>query len=93
MLLREIVSQAQSQSVNIVRRRMVIWRESHQDIGIGGSDRSGVAIGKIDTAIGQSNVIDNALRFSWRNLRRMEFSTRSQRKAVSSMRMPVGPRR
>ena len=59
-----------------------------------GPDRSRVAVGQIDAAVGQADVVDDARQLpSAESARRMDCSTRSQRRAVSSMRVPVGARR
>ena len=58
-----------------------------------GPDRRGVAVGQIDAAVGQPDVVDDAGYFAGRNLLADELSTRSQRLAVSSMRVPARARR
>jgi hypothetical protein len=47
---------------------MVIGRELHLDIGVGGSDGCGSGVGEIQAGIGQPDVIDDGNNFLGRNL-------------------------
>ena len=57
------------------------------------ADRRRVAVGQIDAAVGQADVVDDAGDFAGGISSRMVCSTRSHKRAVSSMRVPVRARR
>ena len=46
---------------------MMAFFESDEDVGIAGPDGSRRAVGEIDTAVGQADVVDDALHFLRRN--------------------------
>ena len=51
---------------------------------------AGIAVGGVDAAVGQADVVEDAVQSRVGNLRGgWTVSTRSQRRAVSSMRVPV----
>src|SRR4030081_2820635 len=47
---------------------MVVLAERHQNIRIGGADSSCAAVGRIDAAVGQSDVVNNVGDFARRQL-------------------------
>ena len=65
------------------------WLERDQDVGVHASDRRRGAVGHVDGAVRQADVIDDAGYFRGRNHALMAASTRSPSRAVSSIRVPV----
>src|SRR6202000_1550770 len=64
---RETVRKNGAQFLHISFCGMMIFRQRYLDIGIGRTDGSRVAVGSVDTAIGQADVIDNRGDFLLRN--------------------------
>src|ERR1700726_1656711 len=54
--------------MNIVVRRMVLGGQTHHNVCIRAAHRRRVAVGEIDTAVGQANVVNDVLDFARRNL-------------------------
>ena len=47
------------QVVHVVRGRAVILRQRHHDVGVAGADRRRVAVGQVEAAVGQADVVDD----------------------------------
>ena len=82
----------QTKLMNVIVRRMVIGGQRHKNVGVRRANRRRIAVGEIDAAVRQANVVDDALDSACGICFRIDCSTRSQRLAVSSMRIPVGAR-
>ncbi len=54
--------------MNVVIRGMVIGRQGHKNICVRCANRRRIAVGKIDAAVGQPDVVDNIVDFARRNL-------------------------
>ena len=54
--------------MNVVVRGMVLGGKRHQNVRVRCADRSGIAVGKIDAAVGQTDVVNDAVNFVCRNL-------------------------
>ena len=54
------LTQLLPQRAHVVGRRMVIVVQGDKDVAIGGADNAGVAVRKVDAAIGQAQRIDHA---------------------------------
>ena len=65
---RKLFWQCQAKLVNVVVRGMVIGGQGHKDVGVRCPDRRGIAVREIDAAVGQADVVDDALRLRRRNL-------------------------
>src|SRR5258708_4424185 len=65
---RKLFRQCQAKLVNVVVRRMVLRGQGHKNVRIRRSHRRRIAVGEIDTAIWQADVINDALDLSCRNL-------------------------
>ena len=57
-----------AQVVDVFGGGMMILGKLDENIGVAGADRRGIAVGKIDAAVGQADVVDNADQFGLRNL-------------------------
>ncbi len=64
----KLFRECESKLVNVVIRGMVVGRKRNKNVGIGCADWSRIAIGKIDAAVRQADVIDDIVHFAWRNL-------------------------
>ena len=83
------------QLAHVVRGRAVVRLQGHQDVGIARSDRCRRAVGEIDAAVGQADVVDDRCRSRCGGMTCADRRPRpaSQSAAVSSMRVPVRARR
>src|ERR1700735_3145667 len=52
----------------VVRSRMMVFGESHQNVGVARTYRRGVAVREVDAAVRQANVVDNRAKLRLRNL-------------------------
>ena len=64
----KILGQLDAQVVDIFLRGMMVSRKLGEDIGVSRSDRRGIAVGKIDAAVGKPDIVDEADQFGLRNL-------------------------
>src|SRR6185369_12179495 len=65
---RKLSRQFATKLADVLFGRLVLFVESHEDLGIGGADGAGVAVGQIDSAVGQTDVVENRLCFALRNV-------------------------
>ena len=65
---RKILGQFDAQIVDVFGGGMMILGQLDQDVGVAGADGRGIAVGKIDAAVGQPDVVDDADEFGLRNL-------------------------
>src|SRR5260370_8856264 len=56
----KLFSQADPKIVDIAGRLMVVLGEAYQDVGIGSADRRRIAVGEVNPAVGQSDIVDDA---------------------------------
>ena len=54
--------------MNVVIRRMVFDGQCHKNVGIRSAHRRGIAVGKVDAAVGEAYVVDHVLDLACRNL-------------------------
>ena len=65
---RELLWKRQTKLVNVVVRGMVLGGQGHKNVGIRCANRSRITVGEIDAAVGQANVVNDALDFVRWNL-------------------------
>src|SRR5258708_2316934 len=65
---RESFRQLASQAMNISLGGTMAGFQRHQDLGIGRADRSSIAVGKVDAAIRQSDIVQDRVDFFPGNL-------------------------
>ena len=56
------------QRLNPLLRRVVILFERNQDVGVRRADHAAVVVSRVDAAVGQAHVVDDAVQFARRNL-------------------------
>ena len=66
---------SRAQFVHVFLRRPVVRLQGNQDFGIHGADRARIAVGQIDAAIGQADVVEDGFQFGGWHDRRISAST------------------
>src|ERR1700687_6239607 len=61
---RELFRKRQTKLVNVVGGRMMLDGQTHKNVGVRAAHRRGIAVGEIDTAVGQANVVNHVLNFT-----------------------------
>ena len=64
----KILGQFDAQIVDVFGGGTMILGKLGEDIGVAGANRRGIAVGKIDAAVGQADIVDHADQFGRRNL-------------------------
>jgi hypothetical protein len=64
----EILGEFDAQFVNVLGGGMMILGKFGEDIGVARTDRRGIAVGKIDTAVRQADIVNQTGQFGLRNL-------------------------
>ena len=72
--------------------RPVALAQRQQDLAVERADRAGVAVRQVDAAVGHAEVVEDGLELVRGMSSRIAASTASARRAVSSIRVPVGAR-
>src|SRR5262249_52903738 len=65
---RKLPRQAQPKFADVIVCRMMIGAQGYQDVCVLGANRSGVAVGKINSAVGQADVVYDGRDFLAGNL-------------------------
>ena len=79
-----------AQRADVVGGRPVLRRQRHHDVGVAGADRAGGAVHEVHRAVRQADVVEDVVGLARpESARRMNASTWSHSRAVSSMRVPV----
>src|ERR1700728_88274 len=56
----KLARQIRSQRANVFRGRPVLWIQGDENVAVGGADLAGFAVGKVDLAVRQTDVVENS---------------------------------